>query len=114
MNSYEQLVAEIQHEAKNFQEENRQLRENLAVIIEENNRLRMSRSNNESEDLVGNFRRDYIDMAEKIFRNLRDQFVLCQKVNNQSACLKALPCKMAANKLCHISFHAISTYIISQ
>lgn len=81
MNSYEQLVAEIQHEAKNFQEENRQLRENLAAIIEENNRLRSSR-NEIAEDLVGSFRNDYIDMAEKIFRNLRDQFVLCQKVMN--------------------------------
>lgn len=82
MNSYDQLVGEIQLEAKNFQVENRQLRENLAAIIDENNRLRSGRDdgNGNDSDLVGNFRRDYIDMAEKIFRNLRDQFVLCQKV----------------------------------
>lgn len=82
MNSYDQLVGEIQLEAKNFQVENRQLRENLAAIIDENNRLRSSRDdgNVNDVDLVGSFRRDYIDMAEKIFRNLRDQFVLCQKV----------------------------------
>jgi hypothetical protein len=79
MNSYDQLVAEIQLEAKNFQDENRQLRENLAAIIEENNRLR-NRSENVAEDLVGTFRRDYIDMAEKINRNIREQFVLCQRV----------------------------------
>lgn len=72
-------MAEIQLEAKNFQEENRQLRVNLAAIIEENNRLR-SKNGNEAEDLVGTFRRDYIDMAEKIFRNLREQFSLCQRV----------------------------------
>lgn len=80
MNSYEQLVADIQLEAKNFQEENRQLRKNLASIIEENNRLR-NRNGNVVEDLVGNFRRDYIDMAEKIFCNLREQFILCQRVS---------------------------------
>lgn len=82
MNSYDQLVGEIQLEAKNFQVENRQLRENLAAIIDENNRLRSGRDdgNDNDSDLVGTFRRDYIDMAEKIFRNLRDQFVLCQKV----------------------------------
>lgn len=82
MNSYDQLVGEIQLEAKNFQVENRQLRENLAAIIDENNRLRSSRDdgNDNDADLVGNFRRDYMMMAENIFRNLRDQFVLCQKV----------------------------------
>lgn len=80
MNSYEQLVAEIQLEAKNFQDENRQLRENLAAIIDENNRLR-AKNGNVVEDSVGTFRRDYIDMAEKIFSNLREQFCLCQRVN---------------------------------
>lgn len=81
MNSYEKLVADIQHEARSFQEENRQLRENLAAIIDENNRLRsQQRDGNSNEDFVGNFRRDYIEMAEKIFRNLREQFVLCTKV----------------------------------
>jgi hypothetical protein len=85
MNNYEQLVADIQNEARNFQEENRQLRENLAAIIDENNRLRSKQcegKSSEEEDLVGNFRRDYIEMAEKIFRNLREQFVLCTKVIN--------------------------------
>lgn len=85
MNSYEQLVAEIQQEAKNFQMENCQLRENLAAIIDENNRLR-SKSGNVVEDLVGTFRRDYIDMAEKIFRNLREQFSLCQRVCREILC----------------------------
>jgi hypothetical protein len=80
MNSYDQLVGEIQLEANNFQVENRQLRENLAAIIDENNRLRSSRDDGNDADLVGNFRRDYMMMAENIFRNLRDQFVLCQKV----------------------------------
>lgn len=83
MNNYEQLVADIQNEARNFQEENRQLKENLAAIIDENNRLRSQQRDGKSseEDLVGNFRRDYIEMAEKIFRNLREQFVLCTKVS---------------------------------
>lgn len=84
MNSYDQLVGEIQLEAKNFQVENRQLRENLAAIIEENNRLRSGRDdgngNGNDSDLVGNFKRDYIDIGERVFRNLRDQFVLSQKV----------------------------------
>lgn len=109
MNSYEKLVAEIQEEAKNFQEENRQLRENLAAIIEENNRLRSNRNGiNDDVDLIGNFRRSYIDMAEKIFRNLREQFVLCQKVCENDILHKFLHMTIYRKRKC------LKLYIIEQ
>jgi hypothetical protein len=76
LNNYEDLVHNIQLEARNFQEENNQLRENLAALIEENNRLR----SHERVDSIGVFKNEYIAVADKIFNNLRSQLLLSYKV----------------------------------
>jgi regulator of replication initiation timing len=76
MNHYESLVSEIQDEVKKYRTENRDLRENFALIIEENNRLRIKGD----EDPIAALRTNYIDVADKIFNNLRNQLTLCYKV----------------------------------
>lgn len=76
MNTYEVLVIEIENETKKFREENQSLRENLAAIIVENNRLK----NDDVNDPLGAFRLDYIDNSEKIFDNLRNQIFQISKV----------------------------------
>lgn len=76
MNNYEALVIEIQKEARKFQSENEQLKENLGAIITENNRLKQQ----ENDDPLGIFRSNYIEVADQIFNNLRNQLLLSHKV----------------------------------
>ena len=77
MNSYEALVIEIQNEARNFQVDNQNLRRNLENCIAENKQLRSQIP----DDPIAEFRNNYIEVADKIFNNMRNQLVLCYKVN---------------------------------
>lgn len=79
MNNYEALVIEIQDEARKFQEDNRKLRRDLESVVAENVRLR----NQVPDDPVAEFRNTYIEVADKIFNNMRNQLVLCYKVRMQ-------------------------------
>jgi len=79
MHHYEGLVNDIQLEANKFREENRELKESLAAIIDDNNRLRALQSNKHDES-IGAFRNDYIDVSNRIFNNLRNQLVLINQV----------------------------------
>lgn len=76
MNNYETLVIEIQNEARNFRLDNQNLKRNLENVIAENKKLR----NEVSEDPVADFRSTYIEVADKIFNNMKNQLVLCYKV----------------------------------
>jgi len=76
MNNYEALVIEIQDEARKFQEDNRKLRRDLESVVAENVRLR----NQVPDDPVAEFRNTYIEVADKIFNNMRNQLNLCYKV----------------------------------
>jgi hypothetical protein len=80
MNNYEALVIEIQEEAKRFQEDNRKLRRDLENVVAENVRLRSQ----VPEDPVAEFRQTYIEIADKIFNNMKNQLVLCYKVTKHS------------------------------
>lgn len=77
MQTYEALIIDIQSEAKKFRDENLVLRENLAAVVSENNRL-MAQSANDS---LGVFRNNYIKVAEFIFNSLRSKIFLVKKVN---------------------------------
>lgn len=77
MNKYESMVIEIQSEAKHFRDESKKLKENLAAIILENNRLKEFSSHGNS---VAAFRSEYILVADKIFTNLRNQLYLVNQV----------------------------------
>ncbi|KAG5674308.1 hypothetical protein PVAND_004286 [Polypedilum vanderplanki] len=74
LNNYEKLVIAIQQEAKNCQVENRELKNNLLAIIQENKKLR---ENDCDEDQLAKFRAEHIEVADKIFHNLRNQMELC-------------------------------------
>ncbi|XP_070495165.1 girdin [Chironomus tepperi] len=75
MNNYEALVIEIQDEARKFQEDNRKLRRDLENVVAENVRLR----NQVPDDPIAEFRSTYIEVADKIFNNMRNQLMLCYK-----------------------------------
>lgn len=77
MRTYESVAIEIQNESKIFRDENQSLKENLATLIEENQRLRSQNAN----DLVSTFRNEYINVADSIFNNLRNQLFLIKKVS---------------------------------
>lgn len=77
MNQYEQMIVEIQLEATNFRTESQNLKENLAAIIAENNRLKLQHN---QPDSIGAFRNNYIVVADKIFTNLRNQIHLVSQV----------------------------------
>jgi uncharacterized protein YukE len=78
MNKYEDMIMEIQAESRQFQEESKQLKENLAVIIAENNKLMEESSNGLS---AAQFRNDYFAVADKIFTNLRNQIFHVSQVS---------------------------------
>lgn len=75
MDHYESMVIQIQVEAKKFLVENQSLKENLAAIIEENNRLKTA-----DKDDFGAFRNDHIAASDRIFNNLRNQIFLINQV----------------------------------
>lgn len=77
MQTYEALAIEIQKESKISKRENESLKENLATLIEENKRLKSQNPN----DLLGAFRNEYINVADSIFNNLRNQLFLIKKVS---------------------------------
>lgn len=79
MNHYESLVNEIEAEAKTFREDNQSLRENLAAIIAENNRLK---TQGDSNDPLGAFRNDFILVSDRIYNNLRTQIHAVNKVED--------------------------------
>lgn len=79
MKKYEELILEIQSESTQFKEESKFLKENLAAIIEENNRLRESSGN--GSDFAA-FKHEYIDVGDKIFSNLRNQIHLANQVSS--------------------------------
>lgn len=64
---------EIQEEVKNLREENERLRKNQAALIDENKR-------SEERDDLAKFRREYIDVADRIFVNFRNQIDMCHRV----------------------------------
>lgn len=66
MNNYESLVSEIQSEAKRVGEDNRKLRK---IITEEN----VIGSSKQPHEPIDKFRNDYVEVADKIFYNLRNQ-----------------------------------------
>ena len=76
MRTYETLAIEIQNESKIFRKDNENLKENLLALIEENKRLKSQNPN----DLLGAFRNEYINVADSIFNNLRNQLFLIKKV----------------------------------
>lgn len=69
MDNYGTLVQQIELEAQAFREENLKLRDDLATLIEENNRLRSDDKN----DPLGVFKNSYVKVADAIFNNLRHQ-----------------------------------------
>lgn len=64
MRNYESLVNEIQGESKRVGEDNLKLRR---IIAQENV------SSKESPESIDKFRNDYVEVADKIFYNLRNQ-----------------------------------------
>lgn len=77
MNKYEDLVIKIQKEAKQFRHENSKLKESLAEIIEENNQLKAR----DNDDSIAEFRKEYINVADRIFNNLHNQLFLINQVH---------------------------------
>jgi hypothetical protein len=78
MNQYEQMMVEIQMESQSFKTESQSLKENLAAVIAENNRLKLQ----SDPDGIGAFRNNYILVADKIFTNLRNQLYLVNQVRD--------------------------------
>lgn len=76
MQKYEALIIDIQSEAKKFRDENLVLRENLATVVSENNRLTTQSVN----DPLSVFRNNYIKVADFIFNSLRNKIFLVKKV----------------------------------
>ena len=72
------MIVDIQTETKQFTDESKELKNNLAVIIAENNQLKELSSLS-----IASFRSEYILVADKIFTNLRSQIFLVSQVKFQ-------------------------------
>lgn len=79
MNKYEEMIIDIQTETKLFRDENKELKDNLAVVIAENNRSKEASNNG-----IASFRSEYIIVADKIFTNLRNQLFLVNQVRKNN------------------------------
>ena len=75
MNKYEEMIIEIQTETKLFRDENKELKDSLAMVIAENNQSKEASSYD-----IASFRNEYIIVADKIFTNLRNQLFFVNQV----------------------------------
>lgn len=73
MNNYESLVSEIQSEARQVGDDNQKLRK---ILCDENAAAGIKKP----EESTEKFRSEYVEVADKIFYNLRNQILNLSKV----------------------------------
>jgi GTP1/Obg family GTP-binding protein len=87
LNNYEEMVKEIQIEASRNRDENQFIREKLGEIV----------SQSTPADSLETFKREYVEVSDRIFNNLRNQLGLIYQVAMR---VIALSHHTSANAVC--------------